>query len=67
MAYNVTDSADIGSKGVARFSDSSIGGIGSLGRAASSSELVKQGKQGSLLHGKLLDSFFLPVWIICPN
>ncbi|XP_057470898.1 protein REVEILLE 8 [Actinidia eriantha] len=38
--------ADIGSKGVARFSD-----IGSSGRAAPSSELVKQGKQGSLLHG----------------
>ncbi|PSR98203.1 Protein REVEILLE like [Actinidia chinensis var. chinensis] len=46
-----TPSADIGSKGVARFSDSSIGGIGSSGRAAPSSELVKQGKQGSLLHG----------------
>ncbi|XP_057461525.1 protein REVEILLE 8-like isoform X4 [Actinidia eriantha] len=42
---------DIGSKGLARFSDSSIGGIGSSGRTASSSELVKQGKQGSLLHG----------------
>ncbi|GFZ11102.1 LHY/CCA1-like 1 [Actinidia rufa] len=38
--------SDIGSKGVARFSDSSIGGIGSSGRAAPSSELVKQGKQG---------------------
>ncbi|PSS35009.1 Protein REVEILLE like [Actinidia chinensis var. chinensis] len=43
--------ADIGSKGVARFSDSSIDGIGNSGRTASSSELVKQGKQGSLLHG----------------
>ena len=64
MAYNVTDSADIGSKGVARFSDSSIGGIGRSGRAAPSSELVKQ---GSLLHGKLLDSIFLPIWIIYLN
>ncbi|GMP85258.1 hypothetical protein CsSME_00038493 [Camellia sinensis var. sinensis] len=51
MAYNVTASADIGSKGVARISNSGIDGIGSLSRTISSSELSKQGKPGSLFHG----------------
>ncbi|CAL5351096.1 unnamed protein product [Camellia sinensis] len=46
MAYNVTASADIGSKGVARISNSGIDGIGSLSRTISSSELSKQGKPG---------------------
>ncbi|KAI7997181.1 Protein REVEILLE 8 [Camellia lanceoleosa] len=44
-------SADIGSKGVARISNSGIDGIGSLSRTISSSELSKQGKPGSLFHG----------------
>ncbi|CAL5351093.1 unnamed protein product [Camellia sinensis] len=43
--------ADIGSKGVARISNSGIDGIGSLCRTISSSELSKQGKPGSLFHG----------------
>ncbi|CAL5422457.1 unnamed protein product [Camellia sinensis] len=42
--------ADIGSKGVARISNSGIDGIGSLCRTISSSELSKQGKPGSLFH-----------------
>ncbi|KAL7195440.1 hypothetical protein ACSBR1_035626 [Camellia fascicularis] len=42
--------ADIGLKGVARTSNSSFDGIGSLSRTISSSELSKQGKQGSLFH-----------------
>ncbi|CAL5420032.1 unnamed protein product [Camellia sinensis] len=42
--------ADIGSKGVARTSNSSFDGIGSLSRTISSSELSKQGKPGSLFH-----------------
>ncbi|GMP85261.1 hypothetical protein CsSME_00038496 [Camellia sinensis var. sinensis] len=49
-------SADIGSKGVARTSNSSFDdGIGSLSRTISSSELSKQGKPGSLFHGNLLN------------
>ncbi|XP_028059100.1 protein REVEILLE 8-like isoform X4 [Camellia sinensis] len=42
--------ADIGSKGVARISNSGIDGIRSLSRTISSSELSKQGKPGSLFH-----------------
>ncbi|CAL5422483.1 unnamed protein product [Camellia sinensis] len=42
--------ADIGSKGVARTSNSSFDGIGSLSRTISSFELSKQGKPGSLFH-----------------
>ncbi|KAL7248205.1 hypothetical protein ACSBR2_003003 [Camellia fascicularis] len=51
MAYNITDSVDIRSKGVPRISNSSIGAIGSSSRTPPSSELLKQGKQDSLLHG----------------
>ncbi|XAR69024.1 hypothetical protein NMG60_11000467 [Bertholletia excelsa] len=43
--------ADIGSRGVATITNSSISGIGSSSRKLPSSELPKQGKQGSLLHG----------------
>ncbi|GMP50555.1 hypothetical protein CsSME_00017125 [Camellia sinensis var. sinensis] len=42
---------DIRSKGVPRISNSSIGAIGSSSRTPPSSELLKQGKQDSLLHG----------------
>ncbi|KAK2977609.1 hypothetical protein RJ640_007245 [Escallonia rubra] len=42
--------ADTGSKGAARICKSSISGLGSS-RTLPSSELQKQGKQGSLLHG----------------
>ncbi|CAL5388043.1 unnamed protein product [Camellia sinensis] len=41
----------IRSKGVPRISNSSIGAIGSSSRTPPSSELLKQGKQDSLLHG----------------
>ncbi|KAL7220368.1 hypothetical protein ACSBR2_013282 [Camellia fascicularis] len=51
MAYKITNSVDIRSKGVPRISNSSIGAIGSSSRTPPSSELLKQGKQDSLLHG----------------
>ncbi|CAL5422467.1 unnamed protein product [Camellia sinensis] len=51
--YNLHGVEDIGSKGVARISNSGIDGIGSLCRTISSSELSKQGKPGSLFHGIL--------------
>ncbi|KAA8518810.1 hypothetical protein F0562_016416 [Nyssa sinensis] len=43
--------ADIGSKGVARIGNSCISGFGSSSRTLPTSELAKQGKQGSMLHG----------------
>ena len=54
MAYNITDSADIGSKGIGRITNSSAVGIGSSNRTLPSSELPAQGEQNSLLHGNLL-------------
>ncbi|KAK6231537.1 hypothetical protein SCA6_001610 [Theobroma cacao] len=50
-AYNVTDSADIGSKGVARISNSGVSGIGSSSRTIPSSDMPNQGKQAPMLHG----------------
>jgi hypothetical protein len=55
MGYNVTDSADIASKGVARISNSGVSGIGSSGRTPPGFDIPKQGKQASVLHGNLLD------------
>ncbi|CAK9164777.1 unnamed protein product [Ilex paraguariensis] len=43
--------ADIGSKGAAKISNSSISGIGSSCRTLPSSELLSEGKQCSMLHG----------------
>ncbi|KAJ9694634.1 hypothetical protein PVL29_010215 [Vitis rotundifolia] len=43
--------ADIGSKGVAKISNSGVCGIGRSSRTLPSSELQKQRKQGSALHG----------------
>ncbi|KAL0309774.1 UNVERIFIED_CONTAM: protein REVEILLE 8 [Sesamum radiatum] len=43
--------ADIGSKGAARISNNSVSGFGGSPRAPPGSELTKQGKQGSVLHG----------------
>lgn len=55
MAYNVTDSADVASKGVvARNSDSNLSGIASSGRTVPGSEIPKHGKQASVLHGNSL-------------
>lgn len=52
---NITDSADIGSKGAATISNCSMNAFGSSPRAPTSSELPKQGKQDSVVHGKLKD------------
>lgn len=49
--YALGVEADIGSKGVARFNNGSIDGGGSSGGMLQTSELEKQGKQASLLHG----------------
>ncbi|KAF7804500.1 protein REVEILLE 8-like isoform X1 [Senna tora] len=49
--YYVTDSADIGSKGIARISNSSLSGVGNSARMLQSSEIPKQGKQAPVLHG----------------
>ncbi|KAH7553475.1 hypothetical protein JRO89_XS12G0016300 [Xanthoceras sorbifolium] len=51
MAYHVTDSADIGSKGVVRTGNSNVSAIGNSTRALPNSELPKQGKQVPVLHG----------------
>lgn len=62
MAYNITDSADIGSKGVARIGNTGITGFGSTSRLISGSEMPKQGKQTPILHGDHLDySGFLSI------
>ena len=51
MVFNVTDSADIASKGIARISNSSLSGMGNSIRTPSSSEIPKPGKQAPVLHG----------------
>nr|KJB36821.1 hypothetical protein B456_006G178000 [Gossypium raimondii] len=43
--------ANIGSKGVAKISNSGVSGIGSSGQTISNSDMSKQGKQASMLHG----------------
>ncbi|XWS66947.1 hypothetical protein CRYUN_Cryun05aG0244100 [Craigia yunnanensis] len=43
--------ADIGSKGVARISNSGLNAIGSSSRTIPSSDMPKQGKQAPMLHG----------------
>ncbi|KAL2250587.1 protein REVEILLE 8 [Sesamum indicum] len=43
--------ADIGSKGATRISNNSVSSFGGSPRAPPGSELTKQGKQGSVLHG----------------
>ncbi|KAK4419155.1 protein REVEILLE 8 [Sesamum alatum] len=43
--------ADIGSKGAARISNNSVSGFGGSPRAPPGSEITKQGKQDSVLHG----------------
>ena len=53
IVYDVTDSADIGSKGIARISNSGLSGVGNSTRTIPSSELTKQGKQAPVLHGNL--------------
>ena len=53
MIYHITDSADIGSKGLVRMGNSSVSGIGSSTRTLPSSELPNQGKV-PVLHGNHL-------------
>lgn len=71
--HNFTDSDDIGSKGTTRIRNNNISGTESLSRAHPASELLKHGKQGSLIHGNHLLYFLnwqhicivmqeLPVW-----
>lgn len=55
MAYNVTDSADIGSKGVARISNSGVSAIRSSSRTLPGSDIPNQGEGATMLHGNLLD------------
>lgn len=53
MAYNATDSDDIGSKGLLNVSSPSTSGMGSSSRTISGSEIViKQAEQPPLLQGK---------------
>lgn len=54
MGYAVTDSADIGSKGVARISKCDPSGIGNSSRTLPSSEITMQGSQAPVRHGKPL-------------
>lgn len=61
MPYNVTDSADIGSKGIARISNNNVSGLGTSGRTLPSSDIPKQGKQAPVLHGNLLDSYMFSI------
>ncbi|OAP05990.1 RVE8 [Arabidopsis thaliana] len=51
MAYNATDSADIGSKGLLNVSSPSTSGMGSSSRTVSGSEIVRKAKQPPVLHG----------------
>lgn len=51
MSVNVTDSADIAPKEVARISNSSLSGMGNSIRKLSRSEIPKPGKQAPVLHG----------------
>lgn len=55
MAYNITDSADIASKGVARIGNNSVSGLGTSSRTLPSSEIPKQGKETAVRHGNPLD------------
>jgi len=54
MLYDVTDSADIGSKGMPKITNSSLSGVRNSTRTLPSSEIPKQGKQAPVLHGNLL-------------
>jgi len=54
MAYNATDSADIGSKGLLNVSSPSTSGMGSSSRTVSGSEIVRKAKQPPVLHGNHL-------------
>lgn len=54
MLYDVTDSADIGSKGITQISNSSLNGVGNSTRKLLSSEIPKQGKPAPVIHGNLM-------------
>lgn len=59
MFYDVTDSADIGSKGVTIIGRSCLSGVGNSTRKLSATEMPKQGKQTQVLHGIDLTSFHI--------
>lgn len=54
MLYDVTDSADIGSKGITKITNSSLSGVRNSTRTLQTSEIPKQGKQAPVLHGNFL-------------
>jgi len=56
MFYDVTDSADIGSKGVTIIGNSCVSNVGNSTRKLSATEMPKQGKQTQVLHGNDLTS-----------
>ncbi|CAJ1895340.1 unnamed protein product [Sphenostylis stenocarpa] len=51
LLYEVTDSADIGPKGVTRIGKSSLSDVGNSTRKLSAIEISKQRKQAQVLHG----------------
>jgi len=54
MLYDVTDSADIGSKGTTQITNSTLSGVRNSTRSLPTSEIPKQGKQAPVLHGNFL-------------
>lgn len=58
MLYDVTDSADIGSKGITRIDHSSLSGVGNSTRNLPATEMPKQGKQAQVIHGNDLTCIF---------
>lgn len=56
---NITDSADIGSKGAATISNCSMSGFGGSPRAPPNSEFPNQGNEGSAHHGNVLKHFLI--------
>lgn len=65
MLYDVTDSADIGSKGITLISNSSLSGVGNSTRMLLTSEIPKQGRQAPVLHGNLRIYFYFFFAFIC--
>jgi len=63
MLYDVTDSADIGSKGITRIDHSSLSGVGNSTRNLPATEMPKQGKQAQVIHGNDLTCIFFIFYI----
>lgn len=62
MLYYVTDSADIGSKGITQLGNTNLSGLEN-----SASEMSRQGKQIPKLHGNDLTAIFLFCFIFVFN